>query len=46
MNEMGKFCGVSDEKYRGVVQHPVKVSFFGLDLEGEALDTDFRRIVS
>lgn len=46
MNEMGEFCRIPEEKHWGVVEHPIKVPFFGPKLDGETLKTDFRSIVS
>lgn len=43
---MRKFCGISEEEHWSVIEHPVKVPFFGLDLGGESLHADFRPIVT
>jgi hypothetical protein len=41
VNKMGKLRRIPDEKYWSVVKHPVKVSFFGFNLDGETLHAEF-----
>jgi len=36
---MGELGRIPDEKDWGVVEHPIEVSFFGLELDRESLHT-------
>jgi len=40
---MGELGRIPEEKDRGVVEHPVEISFFGLDLDRESLQTCVRK---
>lgn len=37
MNESGELCRVTDEKDWGVIEYPIEVPFFGLDLDRKPL---------
>ena len=35
MNEVGELRGVADEKYRGIVEHPIKISVLCPELDSK-----------
>ena len=37
VNEMGELCRIAEEKDWSVVEHPIEVPFFGLDLDRKSL---------
>ena len=43
MDEIGELGRIAEEKDWGVVEHPIKVSFFSLDLDRESLHIGDKR---
>ena len=39
MDEMGELGGIAEEKDWSVIEYPIEVSFFGLDLDRKSLRT-------
>ena len=46
MNEIGELCGIAEEKDRGVIEYPIEVPFFGLDLGRKSLHGEPRSSTS